>query len=71
MFSTKKTFHFLKKRLAHIMGLLPELFDGLGIMNDAMVHLDIDPNVTSVVQPPRKVPQALVQPLKDEIDRML
>ena len=40
------------------------------MMNDVMVHLDIDPSVTPVVQPPRKVPQA-VQPLKEEIDRML
>ena len=41
---------------AHVMELFPELFDGLGTMKDAMVHLDIDPSVTPVVQPPRKVP---------------
>ena len=56
---------------AHVMELFPELFDGLGTMKDAMVHLDVNPSVTPVVQPPRKVPQAMVQPLKDEIDRML
>ena len=41
---------------AHVMELFPELFDGLGTMKDAMVHLDVDPSVTPVAQPPRKVP---------------
>ena len=34
---------------AHIMELFPELFDGLGMMKDAMVHLDVNPSVTPVV----------------------
>ena len=41
---------------AHIIGHFPELFDGLGMMKDAMVHLDVDPSVTPVVQPPKKSP---------------
>ena len=32
--------------------------------------LDVNPKVEPVVQPPRKIPQAMVEPLKCEIDRM-
>ena len=35
------------------------------------MKLDSDPNVPSVVQPPRKIPSAMVEPLKKEIDCML
>ena len=41
---------------AHVMELFPELFNGLGTMKDAIVKLDMDENVTPVVQPPRKIP---------------
>ena len=40
-------------------------------MKDAEVILDINPDVEPVVQPPCKIPQAMVEPLKREIDRML
>ena len=57
--------------MAHILELFPELFDGTGTMKDAEVILDIISDVEPVVQPPHKIPQAMVEPLKHEIDRML
>ena len=56
---------------AHVMELFPELFNGLGTMKDAIVKLDIDENVTPVVQPSRKIPQAMIDPLKQEIEQMI
>ena len=53
---------------AHVMELFPELFNGLGTMKDSIVKLDMDENVTSVVQPPRKIPQVMIDPLKQEIE---
>ena len=55
---------------AHIMELFPKLFEGIGTMKNAIVKLDVDQSVTTIVQPPRKIPQAMVEPLKQEIDRM-
>ena len=49
---------------AHILELYPDLFDGVGTMKHAMVKLDIDQSAVPVVQPPRKIPQAMVEPLK-------
>ena len=54
----------------HIRELFPKLFEGIGTIKDAIVKLDVDQSVTPIVQPPRKVPQAMVEPLKQEIDRM-
>ena len=56
---------------AHVMELYPDLFEGVGTIQGAKVKLDVDPNVPSVVQPPRKIPSAMVKPLKKEIDHML
>ena len=56
---------------AHIMELYPDLFEGVNTIQGAKVKLDVDPNVPSVVQPPRKIPSAMVEPLKKEIDHML
>ena len=53
------------------MELYPDLFEGVSTIQGAKVKLDIDPNVPSVVQPPRKIPSAMVEPLKKEIDHML
>ena len=39
-------------------------------MDGAKVKLDVDPSIPPVVQPPRKIPQAIIEPLK-EIDQML
>ena len=55
----------------HVMELYPHLFDGAGTIQGAKVKLDVDPNVPSVVQPPRKIPSGMVKPLKKEIDTML
>ena len=52
----------------HIMELYPDLFEGVGTMDGAKVKLDIDPSIPPVVQPPRKIPQAMIEPLKKEID---
>ena len=55
----------------HVMELYPHLFDGASTIQGAKVKLDVDPNVPSVVQPPRKIPSGMVKPLKKEIDTML
>ena len=55
---------------AHILELYPDLFDGVGTMKHAMVKLDVDQTAIPVVQPPRKVPQAMVEPLKREMEQM-
>ena len=55
---------------AHIMELFPDLFDGIGMIKDAIINLDVNPNAIPVVQPPRKVPQAMIEPLKTELNRM-
>ena len=52
----------------HIMELYPDLFKDVGTMDGAQVKLDIDPSIPPVVQPPRKIPQAMIEPLKKEID---
>ena len=39
-------------------------------MKNAIVKLDVDQRVTPIVQLPRKIPQAMVEPLRQEIDRM-
>ena len=44
----------------HIMELFPELFEGIGTIKDAIVKLNMGQNVTPIVQPPRKKPQAMV-----------
>ena len=56
---------------AHVMELYPDLFDSVGAIQGGKVKLDIDPNIPPVVQPPRKIPSAMVIPLKKEIDCML
>ena len=53
------------------MELYPDLFEGVGTMDGAQVKLDVDPSIPPVVQPPRKIPQAMIEPLKKEIDQML
>ena len=53
------------------MELFPDLFDGVGTIQGAQVNLDTNLNIPPVVQPPRKIPQAIVELLKYEIDRMM
>ena len=55
---------------AHIMQMYPDLFDGLGTIKNAVVHLDIKPDASPVVCAPRRVPDTLRDSLKEESDRM-
>ena len=43
-------------RKAHIMQLYPDLFDGLGTIKNAVVHLDVKPDASPVVCMPRCTP---------------
>ena len=56
---------------AHGTELFPEHFNGLGTMKDVIVKLNVDNSITPVVQPPRKIPQAMIDPLKQEIEQMI
>ena len=55
----------------HILHLFPDLFEGVGTMEDVQVHLDVDPTIEPVVQAPPKIPQGMLHPLKSELDRQL
>ena len=55
----------------HIMELFPELFDGIGTIKDVIVKLNVDDSITPVIQPPRKIPQVMLDLLKQEIERMI
>ena len=55
---------------AHIMKLYPDLFDGVGTIKNAVVHLDVKPDAVPIVCSPRRVPDALQDSLKEELDRM-
>ena len=50
------------------MELFPDLFDGIGTLKDAVVKLDINDSITLVIQPPRKIPQAMVEPLNVKLN---
>ena len=52
---------------AHIMELFPDLFEGIGTLKNVVEKLDVDNTITPVVQPPRKIPQVMVEPLKQEM----
>ena len=53
---------------AHV--LYPDLFDGVWTIKNAVVHLDIKPGAIPIVCSPRRVPDALRDSLKEELDRM-
>ena len=46
------------------------MFDGLGTIKNAVVHLDVKPDASPVVCSPRRVSDALGNSLKEELDRM-
>ena len=52
------------------MKLYPDLFEGVGPIKNAVVHLDVKPDAVPIVCSPRRVPDALCESLKDELDRM-
>ena len=56
---------------AHIMNLFPDLFEGVGTMENVQVHLDVNPEIEPVIQVPRKIPHSMMEPLKAELDRMI
>ena len=47
-----------------------DVFEGLGEIKGVQHKIQIDPNATPVVHPPRRVPVALREPLKEELHRM-
>ena len=53
------------------MDLYPDLFSGVGTIENAMVHLDVRPGAVPVVCLPCHVPHAVQPKLKEELDRML
>ena len=55
---------------SHIMQLYPDLFEGVGTIKDAVVHLDVKLDATPIVCSPRRMPDALRDDLKAELDRM-
>ena len=44
---------------AHVMELYPDLFDGVGTITNAVVHLDVKPGAIPIVCSPWRVPDAL------------
>ena len=55
----------------HIMDLFLELFNGIGTIKDAIMKFNMVQSIILVVQPPRKIPQVMVELLKQEIERMM
>lgn len=47
-----------------------DVFEGLGEITGVQHKIQIDPNATPIVHPPRQVPVALHEPLKEELQRM-
>ena len=58
------------KPKAHVMQLYPDLFDRVGTIKNALVHLDVKPGAIPIVCSPQRVPDALRNSLKEELDRM-
>ena len=52
-----------------VINAYPDVFQGLGHM-PGTVHLELDKSATPTVMPPRRVPVALKDKLKTELDRM-
>ena len=46
-----------------------DLFSGVGLL-EGDVHLEVDPSVPPVQMPPRKLPVAIRDRVKDELDRL-
>ena len=56
---------------ADIMEEFKDVFSGLGTLKDVKHTIQLKENARPVIQPPRRVPVAIRQPLKDELDRMV
>lgn len=48
-----------------------DLFQGIGCVQDHEVHLETDPNVKPVIDPPRKVPMKLIDDLEKHINKLV
>lgn len=59
----------LIKRINGLEAEYPEVFEGLGCL-PGTYHIKIDPNVTPVVQPPKRIPISLKKKVKEELKRM-
>ena len=59
----------LLKRIDSIENDYPEIFEGLGCL-PGTYHIKLDPNATPVVQPPRRIPIAIKDKVKEELQRM-
>ena len=46
------------------------MFEGMGEIKGVQHKIQIDPSATPVVHPPRRVPMALREPLKEELQKM-
>ena len=49
----------------------PQLFTGIGKLKSHQIEPHIDPNVTPIAQPHRRVPFHLQQKVEDEINNLL
>ena len=47
-----------------------DVFEGLGEIRGVQHKIKIDPNANPLIHPPRRVPVALREPLKEELQRM-
>ena len=50
---------------AHVMQLYPDLFDGVGTIKNAVVHLDVKPGAIPIVCSPWGVPDTFTDSLKE------
>ena len=48
----------------------PKVFKGIGRLKNTQIKLHIDKDITPVVQPCRRIPLAMRQKVKDELDRL-
>ena len=47
-----------------------DVFEGLGTLGPAL-HLEVDPEMSPVQLPPRKIPESLEQPLREHLDELV
>mgnify|MGYP001557088947 CR=1 FL=1 len=59
------------KASTDIIGEFKDVFSGLGMLKGVKHTIQLKDNAKPVIQPPRRVPVAVRQPLKDELDRMI
>ena len=55
---------------AHILNEYTDVFDGIGCFEDEY-HITLDTTVPPLVHYPRRVPVALREPLKEELDTLI